>query len=161
KQIEATWWLGKQLHPISQAHKKVITTRIARVPALAERLAAAGLLNRNEADLLKIEAERLGGEAARLPLFGLGVLCYLPNLRLIGEHTLTRLQTRLELLGALQKSGRMRPTLLAKAIAGLRWDIKILSSKMHLDALDPPQRERGKQCIARAEDMLKAIAPDK
>ena len=160
KEIEATWWLGKRVQPISEADKKVVTARIARVPALADHLKTAGLLNRNEAALLKIEPDRLEGEVGFLPTFESVAMCYLPSLPWISRDTLTRLQTRLELLAALQKTGRIRPALLAKAVGGLRWDIEILSSRVHMDALDPPDREKARQALGRANALLKQLAPD-
>jgi multidrug resistance efflux pump len=120
-------------------------------------LAAAGLLDDAEAQLIRNEANRLQEQIYRNPPTDSRVLCYDMVDVLAARQSLTRIAARLPLLQHLAAGGVVHRAAMEKVMSSIEADLKELANKSELAQLSAQEKTQAQQQRAAAEKALARI----
>ena len=143
------------------AQREAADARLKAATAAAQRLATAGLLAPQEADLLVAEAANIRADIYRDPPIDCRVKCYdmayMPPARVSFE----RLGKRLPVVEKLIAGGTVHPAACAKIVAAIEADLAVLSDAEQLKVLHGPHRtqaeasrDQARAALARLKQML-------
>ena len=143
------------------AQRKTVDAKFKAATAAAQRLATAGLLAPQEADLLTAEAANIRADIYRDPPTDCKFTCYdmayMPPARVSFE----RLGKRLPVIEKLIAGGTVHPAACVKIVAAIEADLAVLSDAKQLKAIQGPQRakieasrDQARAALARLKQML-------
>jgi len=160
KVIEGAW---REAAPLAGSEKSTCGQRVAAQEKLraacdaARDLALAGLLTRAEADLLRTEAAQIERDMFRYRPTDWSTSCYDPAPFVPAQESLEDVLRRVPLLLRIAESGKLKPEVLRKVVAGLEQDAQVLADKGLTEDLDPTDRYEAELSRRRADWLLAEI----
>ena len=142
-------------HKSSTAQRKAVDAKFEAAKAAAKRLADAGLLATQEADLLVGEAVNIRADIYRDPPTDCKVTCYDMAYIPPAQQSFQRLAKRLPLVEKLLAGGKVNEAACAKILAAVEADLAVLGDAKQLKTLRGEQRA---QAEAARDQMSTALA---
>ncbi len=136
------------------AQRKAADAKLEAAKAAAKRLADAGLLAPQEADLLVGEAANIRTDIYRDPPTDCKVTCYDMAYIPPARQSTQRLAKRLPLVEKLVAGGKVREAACAKIVAAIEADLAVLGDAKQLKALQGKQRDQAEKARDQAADAL-------
>ena len=132
------------------AERKAVDAKLEAAKAGAKRLADAGLLAPQEADLLVGEAANIRADIYRDPPTDCKVTCYDMAYIPPAQQSFRRLAKRLPLIEQLAAGPKLNRAVFAKIAAAVEADIAVLSEDKRLQALPEAERKQAATTRERA-----------
>jgi len=139
------------------AQRKEADARLAAANEAADRLATAGLLAAEEAQLLAMEGKNLRDDIYRNPPTDTRVLCYDMAYMPPAQLSLQRLARRLPLVEKLVAGGKIQRAACARIVAAMENDLAVLADPKEFGKFPEADRQNARSASEKARGALEGL----